>query len=143
VAAGGGGMNKPTAYGIIVLIGFFTLAGLTHWMRNPPDLEVLTFRVYGDSMLPTLEPEDLVYAQRIPFKDLQTGMIVTAIAPDGGFMVHRITGKHMWGFVTQGDNRKSSDTFVMSEKDYESTVLYWQDRYGNVIVPEYAEPYLE
>jgi signal peptidase I len=131
-------MTKPAAYIIIAALAVITLAGLAHWLRSPPEATPFTFQVRGESMLPTLRPGDLVYAEQVTFEDIGRGWIVTTT----GGVVHRTVERNHIGWALLGDNNPSSDRWTMTRKDYEGTVLYWQNALGEIITPEYAEEYL-
>ena len=131
-------MSGKTAV-IAGVAGILILAALSWLLRPEPDVEPFTFEVSGESMLPTMHPGDLAYAERIPWGELEAGMIATTI--DG--VVHRLGDKHPLGWVTVGDNNPASDRFVMTRKDYEAVVLYWQTHDGDIVTPEYAERFLE
>lgn len=70
--------------------------------------------VYGRSMEPTLWGGDLAVVRRQ--HDYSTGDIV-AFRVQGGMVIHRIVGEEADGFVTQGDNRDSPDSWRPTADD--------------------------
>ena len=126
-------------YIISAVCGVLILALAVHLLRPEPEVEPFAFTVSGNSMLPTLEPGDLAYAERIPWDELEPGMIVTTT----GGVVHWTVERNHLGWVLKGGNNPDADRWTMTRKDYEATVLYWQDAEGNVMTPEYAERFLK
>lgn len=124
---------------ILIALALPIVATLGYLFTQEPPEQEFSFRVIGSSMLPTMQLGDVAFAKRIPYGDLQAGMIVTTT--EG--IVHRITGKDRFGWVIAGDNNPISDKHLMTRKDYEATVLYWMSASGVMRVPEYATPYLD
>ena len=124
---------------IAILITLPLIAAVVYFVRPEPPEQEFSFRVAGTSMLPTMQPGDWVFAKRIPWEELQAGMIITTT----GGVVHRITSRDRFGWVLYGDNNPGSDRFLMTRKDYEAVVLYWMNEHGAMQVPNYATPYLD
>lgn len=71
--------------------------------------------VRGTSMLPTLEPGDLVLAYRSP--GLRTGQVAVFRGPSEGYVIHRITAVDGERITTQGDNRDRPDPWATTADD--------------------------
>jgi signal peptidase I len=71
-----------------------------------------TRRVENVSMLPTLEPGDLVIIQPVRMADVHIGDIIIYDKPcsaQGESVIHRVVGgTPSTGFLTQGDDRKTN-----------------------------------
>ena len=124
---------------IAILIALPLIAVVVYLATPEPPEQEFSFRVSGNSMLPTMQPGDWVFAKRIRWEDLQAGMIATTT--EG--RVHRLASRDRFGWVLYGDNNPGSDRFLMTRKDYEAVVLYWQTHDGEIFTPEYAERFLE
>ena len=124
---------------LAILIALPVIAAVVYLATPEPPEQEFSFRVAGTSMLPTMQPGDWVFAKRIPYEELQAGMIATTT----GGRVHRLAYRDRFGWVLYGDNNPDSDRFLMTRKDYEAVVLYWMNERGVMQVPNYATPYLD
>lgn len=70
--------------------------------------------VAGQSMMPTLQPDDHVQVQPFPFEDLAPGDII-AFYQDGKHLVHRVKVRVGLGLLTCGDNNILLDPIVTKE----------------------------
>lgn len=71
--------------------------------------------VRGTSMLPTYETGDLVVAYRA--RELRPGQVAVIRAPQGAYVIHRITAVDGDRVVTQGDNRDRPDPWPTTVDD--------------------------
>jgi hypothetical protein len=72
-------------------------------------------RVYGESMLPTLWPGDLVEITNCSPEDLRTGEIVLAMR-EGRFFLHRLVAPYTPnGFLLRGDSMPGPDPLFPPE----------------------------
>ncbi len=69
--------------------------------------------LFGESMLPTIEPGSLVIVKTLP--DYDSGDIVAFVNSGGINIVHRIIEVTQDGYVTQGDNNPSKDAPIIHE----------------------------
>jgi signal peptidase I len=77
-------------------------------------VETDTRRVDGTSMLPTLEPGDLVVIQSLSITQVHVGDIIVYNPPcsENGFsVIHRVIQNTTSGLITKGDNNPVSDQF--------------------------------
>jgi len=72
----------------------------------------LTVRVWGDSMLPSVWPGDVLTIRRAGIDDVGHGDLVL-YSRDGGFVVHRVRGRSAEGLVTRGDGLCADDPLVL------------------------------
>jgi len=70
--------------------------------------------VAGQSMMPTLQPDDKVQIHPFPFEDLAPGDII-AFYQDGKPLVHRVKVRVGLGLLTCGDNNILLDPLVTRE----------------------------
>lgn len=68
----------------------------------------LRLRVYGDSMLPSVWPGDILSIHRVAHADLTMGELVL-FAREDGFVVHRVVTKSGDSLITRGDSLDSND----------------------------------
>jgi signal peptidase I len=71
-----------------------------------------TRRVESTSMLPALEPGDLVVIQSVPISDVHVGDIIVYNPPcsaTGASVIHRVVEVEKTGLITQGDNNPGTD----------------------------------
>ncbi|MDA4124612.1 MAG: signal peptidase I [Thaumarchaeota archaeon] len=72
-------------------------------------------RVDSTSMLPTLEPGDLVVVQHVSISDVRVGDIIIYDPPcsaTGYTVIHRVVQIQNTGLITKGDNNPGTDQFL-------------------------------
>jgi hypothetical protein len=74
----------------------------------------LRLRVYGESMLPTLWPGDVVEIAGCSLEEVRPGEIVLALH-DGRLFLHRLLASEPNGFVLRGDSMPGPDPLFPSE----------------------------
>jgi len=90
----------------------FVIGGVYFWpasLYGDSDYILL----FGDSMLPTIQPGSLVIVKSQPSYD--NGEIVAFVNSGGINIVHRIIEVTQEGYVTQGDNNKFVDAPIVPE----------------------------
>lgn len=96
------GANKTVVYAaafviVLVLFAYFLIT--------------YTRRVESVSMLPTLEPGDLVVIQSVPFNSIKVGDIIVyngQCSTSGLSVIHRVVNVTSAGLITQGDDRRTN-----------------------------------
>lgn len=76
----------------------------------------LRLRVDGDSMMPLVQPGDVMLVEPVLGADLRRGDVVAICRPSGDVVTHRVVALRDDGYVTKGDNRRHADP-VWSETD--------------------------
>src|SRR3989338_3040772 len=94
-----------------VCIGYWVLMGLVA-IGVFSGIEAST--VHGESMLPTIMPDDLALVRRGGFEGVELGdVIVFCCNPEGSYIVHRVVGStgkgENHGFRTKGDGNPDID----------------------------------
>jgi hypothetical protein len=74
----------------------------------------LRLRVYGESMLPTLWPGDVVEIAGCSLEEVRPGEIVLALH-DGRLFLHRLLASESNGFVLRGDSMPGPDPLYPAE----------------------------
>jgi hypothetical protein len=74
----------------------------------------LRLRVYGESMLPTLWPGDVVEIAGCSLEEVRPGEIVLALH-DGRLFLHRLLASESNGFVLRGDSMPGPDPLLPRE----------------------------
>ncbi len=72
-------------------------------------------RVDSTSMLPTLEPGDLVVVQHVSISDVKVGDIIIYDPPcsaTGYTVIHRVVNETRTGLITKGDNNPGTDQLL-------------------------------
>jgi len=76
--------------------------------RRGPLRQSVRLRVRGESMLPTLWPDDMVEIASCSLAEVQPGDILLALR-DGRLFLHRLVSTQPDGFVLRGDSMPGSD----------------------------------
>ena len=106
-------------FGLAIVVGFFTVLQVVTALSGAPVIMVLV----GDSMLPALNPYDVVILEPLGDEDVKVGDVIATKSNDplitSNSIVHRVI--KVWekddkSFVqTKGDNNKSPDHAMASE----------------------------
>ena len=81
------------------------------------------YRVFGRSMLPTLEHGQEGYYVPVPFHKLKIGDIVIFANKRNYTTIHRIVGRKGPFWITKGDNNKREDRQLLSHINYIGKVI--------------------
>ena len=81
------------------------------------------YRVFGRSMLPTLEHGQGAYCQPVPFHELKIGDIVAFTNKRHYTTIHRIVGRKGPFWITKGDNNKREDRQLLSFTNYIAKII--------------------
>lgn len=111
----GGTLELPRKSTTLYVVGFVLILIAFAYLEL-----TYTRRVESTSMLPTLQPGDLVVIQPIPFKDLKVGDIIVYSPPcsrTGASVIHRIIQNESGSecsngqicYLTKGDNNDYTD----------------------------------
>jgi signal peptidase I len=93
--------------GTVIYVALFALLVFSAYF-----VENDTRYVSGTSMLPTLEPGDLVVIQSVSVSDVHVGDIVVYSTPcsnAGESVIHRVVQTTGAGLITEGDNNPNTD----------------------------------
>lgn len=88
---------------------------------NPYNLK--RYRVFGRSMLPTLEHGQEVYVMQTSFYELKIGDIVVFVNKNNLATIHRIVKCKGPFWITKGDNNKRADRDLLSFTNYIGKVV--------------------
>ncbi len=81
------------------------------------------YRIFGHSMLPTLEHGQDVYGVTFPFHDLKIGDIVAFTNKNHYTTIHRIVARRGPFWITKGDNNKREDRQLLSFTNYIAKII--------------------
>lgn len=81
------------------------------------------YRIFGHSMMPTLEHGQEVYCQPVPFHKLKIGDIVAFTNKNNYAIIHRIVRRRGPFWITKGDNNKREDRQLLSFTNYIGKVI--------------------
>lgn len=82
-------------------------------------------RIEGDSMLPTLQTNDVTVINRAyPYRKLRRGDIAIIRSDYGYNVIHRIIRRHRGGkWITRGDNNRREDYVILTADNYGGLAL--------------------
>ena len=113
-------MRRVTV-GFRVLIMVTGIVGCLHLASmNSSKPLLLIAEVEGTSMEPTLQPGAHLLCVRAPWHE---GDIVVAWAGEDGLVVKRVAGRRGDTAYLQGDNRASSQDYVVNSRDIRTVML--------------------
>ena len=104
--------------------------------RKRSDVALIRLRVSGSSMVPLIEPGDMVLVRHVNFEDLRRGDMIL-VEQGGTFLVHRLVAVHDHGVRTKGDNASHADVLVAPEDVLGRVVVVEK---GNVLSLTSATP---
>lgn len=89
-----------------------------YFIETYQGIEVEDFYGDGDSMYPILKDGDKVYLQRIPYNDLESGMIVIYQIDQFVKVCHVLIRFEDDGWVARGVNNSFEDSTLVKESNY-------------------------
>ena len=88
--------------------------------------------VTSDSMEPTIVPGALIFAEEVPFAQLQTGDIIVFTGADGLRYTHRVVALEFGALRTQGDNEALPDAQLVAPEQVECRVAKIRNGFARI-----------
>lgn len=92
-------------------------------------LKIAGFNSYAiktESMMPTLNVDDMIYAFPVAFENLSVGDVISYATEDGSVITHRITeiNETARTVITQGDSNEYPDITAVSEEEIIGKMIF-------------------
>lgn len=111
---------------LIIVVGGIFLALFIFGIRP--------YVVLSGSMEPTFKTGSLcVINQNVKYKNIKEKDIIAFKLNDGTLVTHRVYKKTNDGLQTKGDNNKSIDSVIITEKNYVGKNIFWIPKVGYVV----------